>query len=43
MTEIYLAKNHLLLKTGYCNPEMHSRSASHIIIGLEEDTVKESI
>lgn len=37
MTEIYLAKNHLLLKTGYKNPEMHSHSASHIIIGLEGD------
>lgn len=35
MTEIYLAKTHLLLKTGYGNPEMHSHSASHIIIGLE--------
>lgn len=37
MTEIYLAKTHLLLKTGYRNPEMHSHSASHVIIGLEGD------
>lgn len=37
MTEIYLAKNHLLLKSGYGNPEMHSHSACHIIIGLEGD------
>lgn len=35
MTEIYLAKSHLLLKTGYGNPETHSHSASHIIIGLD--------
>ena len=37
MTEIYLSDTHLLLKTGYGNPEMHSHSASHIIIGLEAD------
>ena len=37
MIEIYLAKNHLLLKSGYGNPEMHSHSACHIIIGLEGD------
>lgn len=30
-----MVKNHLLLKSGYGNPEMHSHSASHIIIGLE--------
>lgn len=37
MTEIYLAKTHLLLKAGYGNPEMHSHSASHVMIGLEGD------
>lgn len=37
MTEIYLAKTHLLIKSGYGNPEMHSHSSSHIIIGLEGD------
>lgn len=34
MTEIYLAENHLLLEAGYGNPEMHSHSASHVLIGL---------
>lgn len=37
MTEIYMAKNYLLLNAGYGNLEMHSHSASHIIIGLEGD------
>lgn len=37
MTEIYLTKTHLLLKAGYGNPEMHSHSASHIIIAPEGD------
>lgn len=35
MTEIYLAENHLLLKTGYGNPEMHSHSACHVLVGLQ--------
>lgn len=34
MTEIYLAKTHLLLEAGYRNPEMHSHSACHILISL---------
>lgn len=34
MTEIYLAQDHLLLKAGYGNPEMHSHSACHVLIGL---------
>lgn len=34
MTEIYLAKNHLLLEAGYGNPEMHSHSAAHVLVGL---------
>lgn len=34
MTEIYLAENHLLLEAGYGNPEMHSHSASHVLVGL---------
>lgn len=34
MTEIYLAKNHLLLAAGYGNMEMHSHSASHVLVGL---------
>lgn len=37
MTEIYLAKNHLLLEAGYGNPEMHSHSACHVLIGLHGD------
>lgn len=37
MTEIYLAENHLLLKTGYGNPEMHSRSACHVLVDLRGD------
>lgn len=37
MTEIYLAENHLLLKTGYGNPEMHSHSACHVLVGLQGD------
>lgn len=32
-----MSKNHLLLKAGYGNPDMHSHSASHIIVGLEGD------
>lgn len=47
MTEIYLAENHLLLKTGYGNPEMHSHSACHILMGLQGDmrviTEKETV
>ena len=47
MTEIYLAENHLLLKTGYGNPEMHSHSACHILVGLQGDmrviTEKETV
>lgn len=34
MTEIYLSENHLMLQSGYENPEMHSHSACHILIGL---------
>lgn len=34
MTEIYLSDNHLLLQSGYENPEMHSHSACHILISL---------
>lgn len=37
MTEIYMSKSHLLLKSGYGNPVMHSHLASHIILGLEGD------
>ena len=47
MTEIYLAENHLLLKTGYGNPEMHSHSACHVLVGLQGDmrviTEKETV
>lgn len=37
MTEIYLAEDHLLLKTGYGNPEMHSHSACHVLVDLLGD------
>lgn len=37
MTEIYLAENHLLLKTGYGNPQMHSHSACHVLVGLHRN------
>ena len=37
MTEIYLTENHLLLKTGYGNPKMHSHSACHVLVGLQGD------
>lgn len=37
MTEIYLAKTHLLIRSGYGDPQMHSHSACHIIIGLYGD------
>ena len=47
MTEIYLAENHLLLKTGYGNPDMHSHSACHVLVGLQGDmrviTEKETV
>ena len=47
MTEIYLAENHLLLKSGYGNPEMHSHSACHVLVGLQGDmrviTEKETV
>ena len=47
MTEIYLAENHLLLKTGYGNPEIHSHSACHVLVGLQGDmrvlTEKETV
>ena len=47
MTEIYLAENHLLLKTGYGNPNMHSHSACHVLVGLQGDmrviTEKETV
>lgn len=35
MNEIYLAKNHLMIKTEYKDPEMHRHSAAHILISLE--------
>lgn len=34
MTEIYLSTNHLMLRSGYENPKMHSHSACHILISL---------
>lgn len=37
MTEIYLAKTHLLIRSGYGDPQMHSHSACHIITGLHGD------
>ncbi|MCM1498889.1 MAG: AraC family transcriptional regulator [Clostridium sp.] len=37
MTEIYLTKNHLLLEAGYGNPDMHSHSACHVLVGLHGD------
>ena len=47
MTEIYLAENHLLLKSGYGNPKMHSHSACHVLVGLQENvrviTEKENV
>ena len=47
MTEIYLAENHLLLKTGYGNPDMHSHSVCHVLVGLQGDmrviTEKETV
>ncbi len=35
MNEIYLAKNHLMIKTEYKDPEMHRHSAAHILISLK--------
>ncbi len=35
MNEIYLAKNHLMIKTEYKDPEVHRHSAAHILISLE--------
>ena len=47
VTEIYLAENHLLLETGYHDPQIHSHSAAHILLGLHGDmrviTEKETI
>ena len=47
MTEIYLAENYLLLKTGYGHPDMHSHSACHVLVGLRGDvrviTEKETV
>ncbi len=47
MTEIYLAENHLLLKSGYSAPQMHSHSACHVLVGLQGDicviTEKETV
>lgn len=37
MTEIYLAKDHLLLESGYGNPQMHSHWASHVLVSLYGD------
>lgn len=35
MNEIYLAKNHLMIKTEYKDPEMHRHSAAHILVSLK--------
>ena len=35
VNEIYLAKNHLMIKTEYKDPEMHRHSAAHILISLK--------
>ena len=35
MNEIYLAKNHLMIKTEYKDPEVHRHSAAHILISLK--------
>lgn len=47
VTEIYLAENHLLLETGYHDPQIHSHSAAHILLGFHGDmrviTEKENI
>lgn len=37
MTEIYLSKNHLLLQSGYGDPDIHRHSACHILAGLDGD------
>lgn len=34
MNEIYLAKNHLMIKTEYSDPEIHRHSAAHIVLSL---------
>lgn len=47
VTEIYLAEDHLLLETGYRDPQIHSHSATHVLVGLHGDmrliTEKENI
>lgn len=35
MNEIYLAKNHLMIKTEYKDPEVHRHSAAHILVSLK--------
>ena len=35
MTEIFLAQNHVLLKSGYEDPVMHQHQAAHILVALE--------
>lgn len=35
MTEIFLAQNHVLLKSGYGDPVMHQHQAAHILVALE--------
>lgn len=35
MNEIYLAKNHLMIKTEYKDPKMHIHSAAHILVCLD--------
>lgn len=34
MTEIYLSLNHLMLKSGYGDPELHSHLAAHVLVSL---------
>lgn len=34
MTEIYLSSNHLMLKSGYGDPQMHSHLAAHVLVSL---------
>lgn len=34
MTEIYLSSNHLMLRSGYGDPELHSHLAAHVLVSL---------
>lgn len=36
MTEIYLSSNHLMLQSGYGDPELHSHLAAHVLVSLAE-------